>query len=318
MGQRDPLAEAAVVTENSLGIATFPAGAGERALAAVEAARRRGIHVLQVEVPSGAEEVLLAHGFRVCPTDISWVAEPGTDLGAFLSRQSPAQRQRSRKALRQLAAFQVRHDARLSTTTFDEWLSIYRANIARMRFGVDFAGDMRDELLRSDRTEMVVVRSATGELVAGVVLADDPDRSILAARFSAVRADLRGLDLPRALYLSLVDLARERSRRLASLGSEPNIYGHLARAGLAAYKLRLGFSPVSRQAIGGRSSRTVLARVLSIAGLTEPVMSFAYPAGTTAEDYVRGAGVLQLIAYTPGGAPLPARAPATASEIIAV
>ena len=116
------------------------------------------------------------------------------------------------------------------------------------------------------------------------------------ARFCAIRPELRDLELPRVLYVHAADTGRALGRSTFALGNDPNLYGHLVKPGLCAYKIRLGFSPVPAHELDPDEGSVISERVLTTRGLIGPVLTFAY-------DGPPGPGTpLRLHAYTRTGA----------------
>jgi hypothetical protein len=180
-----------------------------------------------------------------------------------------------------------------------EWADLYTAQVLRMPRGRNLAAAYRKSVLAPGSQHGLLVWRKDEKLACGCVVEFNAERSALVVRFSAVAADYRDWELPRAMYVTLADMAAERGMRWITLGSDVNFYGAMVSPGLCAYKLRLGFLPVPADLFGIAASRTVAERITSTSGLQPPVLRFEYrrtrPQGAGVDDFVAGPDALRLV-----------------------
>src|SRR5437764_2287081 len=96
------------------------------------------------------------------------------------------------------------------------------------------------------------------------------------ARSSAVVGDQRQASLTRVIYLEVVRVARERGFAMVSLGSDPNLYGHLVKPGLFSFKSRLGFVPVPSHLVDPASGSDQADRIVGFSAVTDPTFVLSY------------------------------------------
>lgn len=103
-------------------------------------------------------------------------------------------------------------------------------------------------------------------------------------RFSAVTPEWRSASLARTLYFSAMRTAREKGYKWVSLGDEPNLYGHVAKAGLFRFKAAMGFECVPSRDNHDPRGRDVADLVLNLDNLCDPCLVLAYsPDGVDGE-----------------------------------
>ncbi len=220
----------------------------------------------------------------VRPTWVHWVCP----AGELLARQSSKQRQRSRKALRELSAMACEVHEPIDPAVFTEWAALYTAQVRAMPYGRALATIFRGTLLDPASGHALLVWRHAGRIVCGVVVEIDLGRSALVARFFAV-TDHDG-EQPRAMFAALADMATARGLRHLTAGNDVNFYGAMLRPGLCATKLRLGFTAVPADLFGRAPLGTVTEKVVGLTGLEPPVLRFAYhrtrPPDAVLDDFV--------------------------------
>jgi hypothetical protein len=235
------------------------------------------------------------------PRWLHWVCPASGGAAGVMARQSPRQRQRSRKALAALGRLDVEICAPIEASRLDEWAVLYQAQVRQLGQGRNLAGMFRRALLQPDSGHGLVGWRDGGRLVCGAAFAIDPSRSALIGRFAAVAGAERDLELPRAMYLTLADMAAARGLRWVTLGTDVNLAGAMISPGLSAFKMRLGFRPVPAD-LFGIDSQDVAERLTSVHGLTGPVLRFEYqrprPSVSGVADFFDGADTLGLVSTT--------------------
>jgi hypothetical protein len=164
----------------------------------------------------------------------------------------------------------------LDARAFDAFLDLYEPQVGAMRHGVPFARSQRTDIL--DRAaEYFAVQAWVGdELMGSCVCLDRADASTTQIRFTTTTPDGRRNRVVRAMYMIVFQVARERCRDLVSLGTDPSLYGHIAKPGLFRFKSRLGFTPVPARIFGSDDDPDEAARVLRLDALTEPSLQLSY------------------------------------------
>lgn len=239
------------------------------------------------------------------PTGLHWVARTGGGTAGMLARLSSKARRGAQLGLRSLAQLECHHSHPVDVVEFEAWSQLYKAQVERMTHGRDYASMFRDETIASDSPFHLVTWRAGAALVAGILYRLDLEMDALVARFGAVATDRRDAELPRGMYLTLAQVAHDLGLEWLSLGNDANFYGTATSPGLAAFKLRLGFTPVPSVAMGNSACRTVADRVLDFSGMTPPVLRFAYTSVPTRRDapdsFVDGPDRLELVSTAPRG-----------------
>ncbi|MEV0217119.1 hypothetical protein [Micromonospora sp. NPDC050695] len=241
---------------------------------------RKDLHVVNVAPPPASGSEWLTEGFRFRPTNVVWLADPKGSEEEYVGGLGHKARYAVRKGLRDLraSAMTLEHVEKITHALAEEWLPLYRASLTGMAFAAPIVNSPEEVVGIGPDVEMLVIRDPDGNMCAGMVTLNDHRRGVYTAGLYGERNGLRGShSLSRVLHLALMNVTRAHGLPLASAGWEPNLYGHIAKAGLAAYKLSMGFRPVPRVALRTDGSEDVLTRVVHDDGLTPPLVFFAYP-----------------------------------------
>ncbi|MGX6601658.1 GNAT family N-acetyltransferase [Micromonosporaceae bacterium Da 78-11] len=251
------------------------------------ASSREHIDVVRLpDPPAGAWTELAEAGFIRKPAWLSWIAELRDDEGDFLSRLDAKARQDIRRAHKRAEQDLelVVHD-RLDAATVDRFLELYRHQVADMTYGVAIACQQRDRLLSGDEKYFGVFALQAGEMVGGCLVLECPDQEAVRIRFSAVTDRWRRDSLARTLYFAAMRTARTKGYRWATLGDEPNLYGHLTKAGLFPFKVKMGFHCVPAQDFHDKSAADEADLVLRLDHLCDPCLILGYdPDSTTGRE----------------------------------
>ncbi|WP_406199165.1 hypothetical protein OG331_22790 [Streptomyces sp. NBC_01017] len=241
---------------------------------------RKDLHVVNVAPPPTSGGEWLTDGFRFRPTNVVWLADPKGSEEEYVEGLGHNPRYAVRKALRDFRAstMTLEHVEKITHALAEEWLPLYRASLTGMAFATPLVSSPEEVVGIGPDVEMLVIRDAQGNMCAGMVTLNDHRRGVYTAGLYGERGGLRSShNLSRVLYLALMNVTRAHGMPLASVGWEPNLYGHIAKAGLAAYKRSLGFRPIPRAALRPDGSEDVLTRVVHDDGLAPPLVFFAYP-----------------------------------------
>jgi hypothetical protein len=269
------------------------------------------VDLLRHREPSAAEiPGLLAAGYLIRPSEVTWVAPTCASADEFLSRLSGKDRQNIRTAQRSIAASRVRIAVdTLHEQLLNDFLTLYAQALEDMTNAIPVAIKQRDALLSdADAYFAVTVREA-GRLVAACLAVRDADRDLVRIRFSAAEAHLRGASVTRVLYLAAIGEARNRGVGQVSLGTDLNLYGHIVQPGLFSFKSRLGFSAYPAPAVLDHGY-DLAERVLSLSRLSEPTLTLGYATNADRQGIDRSAP-LHLHVFTGKAGPdlRPYRAP---------
>ncbi|MET0134679.1 MAG: GNAT family N-acetyltransferase [Kibdelosporangium sp.] len=250
----------------------------EEALTGVWRQHRFDVDVVRIQDPPPEHWTeLTAAGFLPKPQVITWRAATGASEQEFLAKLSGKDRQNIRTARRRaetdaLSIKVVPVDAAL----LDVFLPLYEAEIARMQHGWAAATEHRDKVLAEADRYFAVCISDGDTLVAASVNEESRLRDEVRARFSVTVPDQRQASLARVLYLEVVRVARQKGFRWVSLGSDPNLYGHVAKPGLFGFKNRLGFVAVPSHVVDPTSGSDQADRIVRLGALTDPTFVLAY------------------------------------------
>ena len=175
----------------------------------------------------------------------------------------------------------------VTSALLDVFLPLYEEGIERMTHGLAIASQNRDMLLTEADDYFAVCIRDGDELVGASLNQQSRTRDEVRARFSTTVPDQRQASLAKVLYLEVVEVARQRGFAWVSLGSDPNLYGHLAKPGLFGFKNRLGFAAIPSHLIDPDSGSDQADRIVGLSALTDPsfVLSYAPDAdGTRQRD----------------------------------
>ncbi|WP_043726668.1 GNAT family N-acetyltransferase [Kutzneria sp. 744] len=260
-------------------------------------AHRHSVDVVRVQDPPPLLwDSLAAAGFRPKPQVVTWRAATASDEEQFLSGLARKDKQNIRIARRRARADGLTITVRpVDAGLMDAFLPLYEAQVARMVHGWSVATEHRDRVL-AEADDYFAVCAWDGDILVGASINQQSrERDEVRARFSAVVADQRQASLTRVLYLEVVREARERGFAMVSLGSDPNLYGHLVKPGLFSFKSRLGFVPVPSHLVDPDSGSDQADRVVGFDAITDPSFVLSYAQG------VRGPSLaLDLYTTKPG------------------
>jgi hypothetical protein len=220
---------------------------------------------------------LAEEGFIRKPALLSWVTQLGASEEEFLARLDNKARQdirRSRNRAERALTLTV-HDV-LEPGPLDRFLALYGQRVEEMAYGIPIAVQQRERLLGGVEKYFAVFAEQGGELAGGCVVRECPDEDAVRIRFSAVTEEWRRDSLARTLYFAAMRTAREKGYRWATLGDEPNLYGHLTKAGLFPFKVKMGFRCLPSQDFHDSGGTDLADLVLSLERLCEPSLIIGY------------------------------------------
>ena len=241
-------------------------------------AYRGRVDVVRVDpAPEDRWPELRAAGFVPKPKMVTWMAGTAGDDGSFLAALGRKERQTIRSARRALEAEGLKIEMR----PVDEWLmaeflALYRQRVAEMKHGWAVADEQRDAVL-SDAKAYFAVCVYRGAALNGCALVRlDAETGRARIRFSAVDSRRRQSSLARVLYLEAIRVARECGCSLVSLGTDPNLFGHIAKPGLLGFKGRLGFSARPAHLVDPGAGNDQADLLIGLSQLTDPAMVLGY------------------------------------------
>jgi GNAT acetyltransferase-like protein len=223
---------------------------------------------------------LVAAGFFPKPQVLTWRAATAGSEEEFVARLSGKDRQNLRTARRRTAesGLSVKVEP-VDEALLDVFLPLYEAGIGRMTHGLAIASQNRDTIL-AEADDYFAVCIRDGDTLVGASLnLQSRDRDEVRARFSTTVPDQRQASLAKVLYLEVVEVARQRDFGWVSLGSDPNLYGHLAKPGLFGFKNRLGFSAIPSHIVDPGSGSDQADRIVGLGALTDPSFVLSYAPG---------------------------------------
>ncbi|WP_182883649.1 GNAT family N-acetyltransferase [Microbispora sp. H10949] len=231
-----------------------------------------------VDPPPESWPRLRAAGFAVHPSWITWMAPVAASEEEFLSRLSVQERRNVRLGLRYAAGRDVRMDVAdpVDDLVFDDFLKLYEPHIGGMRHGVPYASMEREEILGMREDYFAVQAFEDDTLVGCCMCRKRADASTVVIRFVTTTQDSRQHRIVRAMYMRVFAKARELGYRSVSLGTDPALYGHIAKPGLFRFKSRLGFTPIPARLFGTMDDPDEATRVLRLDTLTEPSLLISY------------------------------------------
>ncbi|WP_406199167.1 hypothetical protein OG331_22795 [Streptomyces sp. NBC_01017] len=240
---------------------------------------RKDLHVVNVAPPPASGGEWLTDGFRFRPTNVVWLAYPKGSEEEYVEGLGRSERRTVRTALRDFRAstMTLEHVEKITHALAEEWLPLYRASLAGMAFATPLVSSPEEVVGIGPDVEMLAIRDAQGNMRAGIVTLNDHRRGVYTRAMYGERGGPRSHNFSRLLDLAMMNVVRAYEMPMVSLGWEPNLYGHIGKAGLAAYKWLLGFRPVPRAALRADGSEDVLTRVVHDDGLAPPLVFFAYP-----------------------------------------
>ncbi|MFD8595156.1 GNAT family N-acetyltransferase [Kitasatospora sp. NPDC059646] len=234
--------------------------------------------VRMLRPPADRVGELRAAGFVVKPEMLTWLAELGPDEDDFLARLKPDPRRDIQRAQRRSAVLREEVQDRVDADTLDRFLALYEERVSLMQYGVPYAKRHREAVLHGPQKYFGVFAFEDEELVGGCLVAECPDVSAIRVRFSAVTEHWRRYaSLSRTLYFTAMRTARLKGLRYATLGDEPNLYGHLTSIGLFEFKTAMGFRAVPSQDFGDPTGCDEADLVLNFTALNDPGLILGYP-----------------------------------------
>ncbi|GLZ33861.1 hypothetical protein Lesp02_60490 [Lentzea sp. NBRC 105346] len=261
---------------------------------------RPDVDVLRViDPPASSWPLLRAAGYAIHPSWITWLAPACASEDAFLARLTGKERRSVRAGQRfvESEGISLKVVTPLDAQSFDAFLSLYEPQIASMRHGVPYAAMERDEILDSADSYFMVLASSDS-LVGACVCRLRPDISTVVLRFCSTAPSSRQQRLVRAMYMQVFQTAREMGFRDISLGSDPALYGHMAKPGLFTFKSALSFTPVPSRSLGTMDDPDEATLVLRLSALTDPSLLVSYAPDSSLRADVFSSGVVDPRAYS--------------------
>lgn len=240
---------------------------------------RGRVGVARVPMPPRRRRAELARaGFLSKPARLTWIAATRDSEESFLGELSFRDRKNIRVAQRRAAADRVRFDVVKPVTPrlLDEFLALYRAQVAEMRHGIVIAAEHADLFIEESAHCYAVAAYISSKLVGACLAQECPAENLVRLRFAATDPARHRSGLARAMYLSAVDAARQMGYGQAGLGTDPNLYGHLVKPGLFAFKWRLGFAAVPSQSVLAGDGYDEADLVIGTEQMVEPVLFLSY------------------------------------------
>ncbi|MEV8534447.1 GNAT family N-acetyltransferase [Streptomyces sp. NPDC051211] len=218
-----------------------------------------------------------ARGFIRKPEMLTWLARLRSDEDEFLARLETKARQDIRRSQRRAAeALREVVQDRVEPETLDRFLTLYEERVAGMQYGVPYARRHREAVLHGPQKYFAVFAFEGEELVGGCLVLECPDEDAIRIRFSAVSESWRKSSLARTLYFAAMRTARLKGYLWATLGDEPNLYGHLTQAGLFAFKVNMGFEAIASQEFADPTGCDEADLVLNLTALNDPCLILGY------------------------------------------
>lgn len=196
-------------------------------------------HLARVEEPGRREvERRVGEGWFHKPCYVTYVIDVPATLEDYIERSfHSGTRNKPRKLLREVPK-RYRLEIDEEGRSLEEFKALYRRIIVGRPRGRDRVGEHEDGFgpgwigfhLRDG-----------GAMVAGVLV--HALRYHLSVAYGAFDPEHRKLDLEHFLIMQAMQRCMDRRVKSLSLGMDTNRYGHHLPLGLAAYKLRIGFTP---------------------------------------------------------------------------
>ncbi len=247
------------------------------------------IDVLRLTTPEDRlRPRLTEQGFVRKPIRLSWVAQLGATEEEFLAQLDKRARYDIRRSRSQAErALDITVHEVLEPEPLDRFLDLYGRRVGEMAYGIPIAVHQRERLLGGGEKYFAVLAEQDGELAGGCVVLECPDQDAVRIRFSAVTETWRRDSLARTLYFAAMRTARKKGYKWATLGDEPNLYGHLTKAGLFTFKVKMGFRCVPSQDFHDAEGMDVADLVLSLERLCEPSLIIGYDSDRADERSLR-------------------------------
>jgi hypothetical protein len=203
-------------------------------------------HVARVlEPPRREVEARVAQGWFYKPCYVTYVLRVPESLDAYIQDSfRSGTRNKPRKLLRDVPA-RYRLAVETGGRGVDAFRDLYRRTIVARPRGRDRVGE-HDEGFTDGWVGFYLF--AGDALVAGILVHELRDH--LSVAYGAFDPDHRELDLEHFLIMQAIERCVRRRVPALSLGMDTNRYGHHLPAGLPAYKLRIGFTPLAWEPAG--------------------------------------------------------------------
>ncbi|MEU4408123.1 GNAT family N-acetyltransferase [Streptosporangium sp. NPDC023963] len=242
---------------------------------------RHQVDVVRVQNPPAEHWTeLAAAGFLPKPQVVVWRAATAGSEEEFLNGLNSRDRRNVFAARRRGLAAGLRFEVRpVSPKLLEEFLPLYESQVTAMRHGWLLAVQQRERIL-AEGERYFALCAWDGETLAGACLnLQSRDKDEVRARFSAVAPRYHATGLARLLYMEVIEEARRREFTWVSLGSDPNLYGHLTKPGLFGFKSRLGFVALPSHLVDPASGSDQADRIVNLGALTDPSFVLAYAVG---------------------------------------
>ncbi|WP_233636591.1 MULTISPECIES: GNAT family N-acetyltransferase [unclassified Streptomyces] len=247
--------------------------------------------------PEESWPALKKAGFLPKPQVVAWRAEALASEEEYLRSLSGKDRYDVRAAYRRASEASLQADTEpLTERLLDEFLELYRRQVALMSHGWAVAVEQRASILAEAASYHAVTVRFQGELVGACLNQELSVEDEVRARFSAVTSGQRHDSLGRVLYWETLRRARERKRRWVSLGRDINLYGHVCKPGLFSFKSRLGFTAIPGQTLEPGSGSHQADRVVRFSELSDPTLLLTYSSVASEKEAV--AAPLHLDVFT--------------------
>jgi GNAT superfamily N-acetyltransferase len=249
------------------------------------------VDVARVTMPPARRRAELAEaGFLAKPARLTWIAACAADQRAFLATLTGRARRNLHVAGLRAEADRVRFSMVEPVTSafLTEFLELYEARVKAMRNGVAIASQHKDHLLSGTERYYAVTGRVAGELVGACLAQELPGQDTVRLRFSAAARLRQRSSLGPLLYLEAIAIARDKGYRHVSLGTDPNLFGHLVKPGLFAFKWRLGFTAVPSQEFIPGDGFDEADLIISTGRLAEPVLFLSHDSQARPGDGARG------------------------------
>lgn len=236
------------------------------------------VDVARVPMPPRRRRAELADaGFLTKPARLTWIAATRDSEESFMSELSFRDRKNIRVAQLRAATNRVCFETvkPVEPRLLAAFLRLYEAQVAEMRHGVSIAAQEADAICESAHY-YAVAAYVDAELVGACLAQEYPQEKMVRLRFAATDSARHREGLSRALYLSAIQAARQMRYSQVSLGTDPNLYGHLVKSGLFAFKWRLGFAALPSQSVLAGEGFDEADLIVGSAQLVEPVLFLSY------------------------------------------
>lgn len=237
------------------------------------------VDVARVPMPPRRRRAELADaGFLAKPARLTWVAATRDSEESFLSELSFRDRKNIRVAQLRAATSRVRFETvkPVEPRLLAAFLRLYEAQVAEMRHGVSIAAEEAGAICDESALYYAVAAYVDGELVGACLAREYPQENMVRLRFAATDSARHREGLSRAMYFSAIQAARQMRYSQVSLGTDPNLYGHLVKSGLFAFKWRLGFASLPSQSVLAGEGFDEADLIVGSAQLVEPVLFLSY------------------------------------------